>query len=276
MKNFSVPPKRSFLKPLFVPPPVKIVILYVIIGSLWILLSDKLLLFFVHDISSLSFLQTIKGWVYVLVTAGFLYFLIRSDFSTIQSSQEALKESYDATLLGWVHTLDLRDKETEGHTKRVTELTQHLAREMGMSEADLEHVRRGALLHDVGKIGVPDRILLKPDALTDEEWKIMRKHTDYVYELLSPILYLRPALDIPYCHHEKWDGSGYPRGLKGEQIPLAARIFAVADVWDALQFDRPYRKAWPEQKIREYIREQSGKHFDPQVVAVFLRLINKQ
>ena len=272
MKNISS--IRSSLKSLSIP--VRITILYVIAGALWILFSDNLLLSFVHNVDSLSFLQTIKGWIYVLITAGLLYFLIRSDFSTIQSSQQALQQSYDATLQGWVHALDLRDKETEGHTLRVTELTLRLAREMGMSEAELEHARRGALLHDIGKIGVPDRILLKPEALTEEEWEIMRKHPVYVYELLSPIMYLRPALDIPYYHHEKWDGTGYPRGLKGEQIPLAARIFAVVDVWDALQFDRPYRKAWPEQQMREYIQEQAGIHFDPQVVEMFLRLKNGQ
>ena len=134
-------------------------------------------------------------------------------------------------------------------------------------------VRRGSLLHDIGKMGIPDSILLKPGKLTDEEWEIMRKHPVYAFEMLSPITYLKPALDIPYCHHEKWDGSGYPRGLKGEQIPLAARIFAVADVYDALTSDRPYRKAWSKEKTLEHIREQSGTHFDPQVVELFLQEI---
>jgi HD-GYP domain-containing protein (c-di-GMP phosphodiesterase class II) len=132
-------------------------------------------------------------------------------------------------------------------------------------------MRRGALLHDIGKMGISDTILLKPGSLTDEEWETMRQHPEYAYNLLSPISYLRPALDIPYCHHEKWDGTGYPRGLKGEEIPLAARIFAVVDVWDALRSDRPYRKAWSEEKARAYIREQAGKYFDPRVVEVFLK-----
>jgi HD-GYP domain-containing protein (c-di-GMP phosphodiesterase class II) len=276
MNKLSISSIRSSFKSLSIPAPLKIAILYLIIGALWILFSDEWLLLVTQNINSLSFLQTIKGWVYVLVTAGLLYFLIRRDFSTIQHSQQALQQSYDATLLGWVHALDLRDKETEGHTLRVTELTLRLAHEMGVGNTELEHVRRGALLHDIGKIGVPDRILLKPEALNDEEWEIMWKHPDYVYELLSPIAYLRPALDIPYCHHEKWDGTGYPRRLKGDQIPLAARIFAVVDVWDALQFDRPYRKAWPEKQMREYIQEQSGKHFDPQVVKIFLKLVSEQ
>jgi len=145
-----------------------------------------------------------------------------------------------------------------------------------VSEVELVHVRRGALLHDMGKLGIPDSILLKPGKLTDEEWVIMRKHPSYAYEMLSPITYLRPALDIPHGHHEKWDGSGYPRGFKGEQIPLAARIFAVVDVWDALCSDRPYRRAWPEEEVREYISSTSGTHFDPRVVEAFLNMIEKR
>ena len=138
------------------------------------------------------------------------------------------------------------------------------------SEAESIHIRRGALLHDIGKMGVPDRILHKPDPLTDDEWIIMRRHPQLAYEMLLPIAFLKLALDIPHCHHEKWDGSGYPRGLKGEEIPLAARIFAIADVWDALRSDRPYRAGWSEEKVRQYIRQQSEKHFDPMVVEVFL------
>ena len=157
--------------------------------------------------------------------------------------------------------------------RRVTEMTLKLAREMGLSDAELVHVRRGALLHDIGKMGVPDYILHKPGALTDEEWEIMRKHPVYAYEMLSPIAYLRPALDIPYCHHEKWDGTGYPRGLQGEQIPVAARIFAIVDVWDALRSERPYRQAWSDEAALAHIKEQAGKHFDPQVVETFVRVL---
>lgn len=195
-------------------------------------------------------------------------------FNELQRSSLSLALAYDTTIEGWSRALDLRDKETEGHTLRVTEMTMKLARAIGMSEDELVHVRRGALLHDIGKMGVPDAILLKPDKLTDEEWDIMRKHPSYAYELLTPIAFLRPALDIPYCHHEKWDGTGYPRGLKREQIPLAARLFAVIDVWDALRSDRPYRQGWSEEKVRDYIRSQSGVHFDPQVVPMFLDLLN--
>ncbi|RME87963.1 MAG: GAF domain-containing protein, partial [Anaerolineae bacterium] len=194
-------------------------------------------------------------------------------FTSLQRSNIELTIAYDTTIESLVKALELRDKETEGHTKNVAELTIRLARAMGFEEEQLIHVRRGALLHDLGKIAVPDAILHKPGPLTEEEWEIMRRHPQYVYEFLSSIAYLRPALEIPYCHHEKWDGSGYPRGLKGEEIPLAARIFAVADVWDALTSDRPYRKAWPKEKALEYIRQQAGKHFDPQVVEIFLEVI---
>jgi HD-GYP domain-containing protein (c-di-GMP phosphodiesterase class II) len=166
----------------------------------------------------------------------------------------------------------MRDTVTEGHTKRVTEMALRLARIMGMSESDLVHMRRGILLHDMGKMGIPDTILLKPDALTEEEWKVMHMHPQYAFEMLAPISYLRPALDIPGCHHEKWDGTGYPRGLKGEQIPLAARIFAVVDVFDALTSDRPYRKAWARGKALQYILDEKGKFFDPRVVDVFMSL----
>jgi PAS domain S-box-containing protein/putative nucleotidyltransferase with HDIG domain len=195
-------------------------------------------------------------------------------FESLQRSNSQLTLAYDATIEGWSHALDLRDKETEGHTQRVTEMAVKLARAFGLSEAEQVQVRWGALLHDIGKMGVPDGILLKSGPLTDEEWVAMKKHPTFAYEMLSPIHYLRLALDIPYCHHEKWDGSGYPQGLKGAQIPLIARIFAVADVWDALRSDRPYRAAWIEEKVREYIRTSSGMHFDPQVVDVFMQIPN--
>jgi len=193
-------------------------------------------------------------------------------FDGLQRSNVELTLAYDTTLEGWARALELRDYETQGHSRRVTEMTLRLARAMGAGAAELVHVRRGALLHDIGKMGIPDSILHKPGPLTDQEWVSMRQHPVYARNLLTPIAYLRPALDIPYYHHEKWDGTGYPQGLKGEQIPLAARIFAIVDVWDALRSDRPYRAAWPEEQVRAYIREQAGEHFDPQVVAAFLEL----
>lgn len=193
-------------------------------------------------------------------------------FDELQRSNTELALAYDTTLEGWSHALDLRDEGTKNHTQRVAELTVRLARAVGVSDADIVHIRRGALLHDIGKMAIPDSILLKPGPLNDEEWAIMRQHPTHAYELLAPIAYLRPALDIPYCHHEKWDGTGYPRGLKGEQIPLPARIFAVADVWDALTSARPYRPAWPPKNVREYIHAEAGRHFDPGVVEVFLAM----
>ena len=193
-------------------------------------------------------------------------------FENLQASNRELQEAYQATLEGWVQALDMRDKETEGHTQRVTILTERLARTMGVVGVDLLNLTRGALLHDIGKMAIPDGILLKPGKLTDEERMLIQKHPVYAYDMLKRIDFLLPAIDIPYCHHEKWDGSGYPRGLKREEIPFAARIFPVIDVWDALISDRPYRKGIPKDEVREHIKTDSGKHFDPQVVEAFLAL----
>jgi PAS domain S-box-containing protein/putative nucleotidyltransferase with HDIG domain len=193
-------------------------------------------------------------------------------FISIQQANYNLSLAYDNTIEGWSRALDLRDKETEGHSQRVTEITLSIARAIGMKDNEIVHVRRGALLHDIGKMGVPDVILFKSDQLTENEWKLMRQHPRIAYDMLFPIAYLRPALDIPYCHHEKWDGTGYPRGLKGEEIPIAARIFAVVDVSDALISDRPYRAKWPPEKVFEHIRSLSGTHFDPKVVEWFLQV----
>ncbi len=212
----------------------------------------------------LAYLETLAGQVAIAVDNATL-------FDDLQRSNDELALAYDTTLEGWSRALDLRDRETEGHTRRVTDMTLLLARAMGMGESELLQIRRGALLHDIGKMGIPDAILLKPGPLTDQEWEIMRRHPIYAHALLSPIPFLQPALDIPYCHHEKWDGSGYPRGLKREEIPLPARIFAVIDVWDALRSDRPYRPAWPEEKVLQHIALLSGSHFDPAVVETFLR-----
>jgi PAS domain S-box-containing protein len=216
-----------------------------------------------------NFLETLAGQAAIAIDNTSL-------LEDLHRSNVELSLAYDTTLEGWSKALDLRDKETEGHTQRVVDMTLRIAQTLGISDEELTHFRRGALLHDIGKMGIPDSILLKPGPLTDEEWEIMKRHPVYAYELLFPITHLRPALDIPYCHHEKWDGSGYPRGLKGEQIPLSARIFAVVDVWDALTSDRPYRNAWTSKKTLEYIREQSGKHFDPQIVDTFMSLIKNE
>ncbi len=201
------------------------------------------------------------------------YRKLLNERANLEEAHEKLLSAYDATIEGWSHAMDLRDKETEGHTLRVTELSEKLGKIMGIENEELVYMRRGSLLHDIGKLGVPDAILLKPDKLTDEEWVIMHQHPKYAYDMIQPIEYLRPALDIPYCHHEKWDGSGYPRGLKGNDIPLQARIFAIIDVWDALTSDRPYRPAWDRKKVLEYIKNQSGKHFDPHVVDQFIKMM---
>jgi putative nucleotidyltransferase with HDIG domain len=216
----------------------------------------------------LDFLESVAGQAGLAIDNATL-------FQNLQRTNLELGMAYENTLEGWSAALDLRDKETEGHTLRVTNLTLELAAHMGLKDKDLLHIRRGALLHDIGKMGVPDRILLKPDNLTDDEWEIMRRHPGYAHEMLSRIEYLRPALGIPYCHHEKWDGSGYPRGLQGEQIPLDARIFAVVDVYDALTSDRPYRPAWTKERALEYIKSLSGTQFDPRVVAAFIELLNR-
>jgi putative nucleotidyltransferase with HDIG domain len=192
--------------------------------------------------------------------------------NSLRVSNVELLNAYESTLKGWVDALDMRDHETEGHTQRVTELSLKLAKRMGIEDIEVTNFKRGALLHDIGKVAVSDTILNKPGPLTEEEWVIMRQHPLNALSLLSKSKYLLPALDIPYSHHEKWDGSGYPRGLKGEAIPLAARIFAIVDVWDALISDRPYRKAWTQAKALEHIREQSGIHFDPKVVSAFLAM----
>jgi len=194
-------------------------------------------------------------------------------FTNLQRSNVELELAYDTTLEGWGKALEIRDQETEGHTKRVTEMTLSLARRLGCDGDDLVQIRRGALLHDIGKMGIPDEILRKPGTLSEQEWVIMRKHVDFAYALLNPIDYLQKALDIPYCHHERWNGNGYPRGLKGEEIPVSARIFAVIDVWDALLSDRPYRSAWARDKVIEYIKEQSGIQFDPKITDIFMELV---
>ncbi|MEN9669618.1 MAG: hypothetical protein RLZZ386_1525 [Planctomycetota bacterium] len=193
----------------------------------------------------------------------------------IQRAHNELQDAYEETLKGWVRALDARDRETELHSRRVTLLTKSVARQAGIADQDLEDVRRGALLHDIGKIAVPDHILRKPGPLTDAEWVIMRTHPKAAYDILKPIKHLANSLDIPYCHHERWDGAGYPRGLKGDAIPLSARIFAVIDVWDALLSDRPYRKAWEREKVIEHIRENSGTHFDPVLADLFLKMMSQ-
>jgi HD-GYP domain-containing protein (c-di-GMP phosphodiesterase class II) len=190
----------------------------------------------------------------------------------LEQKNRELEEAYDATLQGLSRALSLRDEDTEEHTRRVRDITVRLARRIGIDEGEMVHISRGALLHDIGKIFVPDDILKKDGPLSPEEWVIMRRHPKNAYDMLWPIAYLRPAIQIPYYHHERWDGTGYPEGLQGEEIPLVARLFAVVDVWDALRTDRPYRKALTRERALEYLYQQNGKHFDPRCVEHFLAL----
>ncbi len=219
-----------------------------------------------RDQDWLDFLNTLAGQAALAIDNTQM-------FTGLQRSNMDLVVAYDATIVGWSRAMDLRDKETEGHTQRVAEMTEKLAERIGVKPDAVVQIRRGGLLHDIGKLGIPDAILFKADKLNTEEWEIMKKHPVYARDMLLPISYLRGALDIPYCHHEKWDGTGYPQGLRREQIPLAARIFSIVDVWDAVTSNRPYRLAWTKDQALEYIKEQSGKHFDPDIVKVFLDLI---
>ena len=216
----------------------------------------------------MQFMHTLVGQAAIAIDNSQL-------FENIQRSNQEIRQAYDTTLEGWARALELRDRETEGHTRRVTELTMRLARHMNLGEDELVNIYRGVLLHDIGKMGVSDQILKKTGPLNDNEWVEMRKHPQYAFDLLSPIPYLRPALDIPYCHHEHWDGSGYPRGLKGDQIPLPARIFSIVDIWDALLSDRPYRNAWPREKVKDYLKDVSGTLLDPAIVKIFLNMIEE-
>ena len=215
----------------------------------------------------MQYLETLAGQVAIAIENNEL-------ISNLQQTANELMLAYDATIAGWSQAMDLRDKETEGHTQRVSELTVQVVQQLNLPAEEIIHIRRGALLHDIGKLGVPDDILHKPGPLDEREWEIMRKHPLFAYEMLKSVEYLKPALDIPRYHHEKWDGSGYPYGLKGKEIPISARVFALVDVWDALTNDRPYREAWSKEKVTEYIRSGTGTHFDPELVELFLSMVN--
>ncbi|MBI5034327.1 MAG: GAF domain-containing protein [Chloroflexi bacterium] len=220
--------------------------------------------------------QAWKDYFQALATQAAIAINHATTLGGLQHFNSDLTLAYDETIQAWAHAIDLREEETEGHSRRVTRMTVHLASQLGFTQSQLVHVRRGALLHDVGKMSVPDSILLKPGTLTADEWTIMREHPTYAYRLLSPIAHLRPALDIPRYHHEKWEGTGYPSQLQGEQIPLAARIFALADVWDALTSHRRFRAAWSASQALEYIRSEKGKHFDPKITDAFVKLVSEK
>lgn len=224
---------------------------------------------FVPDAEWFEFLETFADQGAIAVESVLL-------FRSLERSNVELQLAYDKTIEGWAYALDLKDEETAGHSQRVTQMTVRLAQRVGVDQRELIHIQRGALLHDIGKMGVPDSVLLKRGPLSDEERKLIEQHTVYAYELLSPIDFLRPAIDIPYAHHERWDGTGYPRGIAGEEIPLAARIFAIVDVYDALTSERPYRQAWSREDTLDYIRDHAGSQFDPALVEAFFDMVRAE
>lgn len=252
-------------------PHYRIVLIYLTLGMLWIFFSDLVVEQLLQDKADLIIAQNIKGWLFIIITGLLLFFLIKKDVTAIQEVNTQLVESYEQTISGWVHVMDLRHRETKDHTQRVTKMTVELAKLSGISDAkELKCIERAAMLHDIGKIGIPDAILIKPGKLDKEEWEQMKTHPQIAKDILSKIAFLNPSMAIPFSHHERWDGTGYPVGMKGDEIPLTARFFAVIDVWDALIHPRVYKSAWPEEQVVSYIREQSGSHFDPEVVTLFL------
>ena len=254
-----------------IKPHYRIVLIYLMLGALWIFFSDSIVGSLFQNKEDITFAQNIKGWLFIVITGLLLFFLIRKAVNAAEEASSKLVESYEQTIRGWGYVTDLRHQETKDHTERVTKMTIELAKLSGISEEkELKSIERGALLHDIGKIAIPDAVLIKPGKLDKEEWLQMKKHPEIANKILSDIGFLRASIEIPYCHHEKWDGTGYPQGIEGDVIPIAARFFAVIDVWDALIHPRIYKSAWPEEKVLEYIREQSGSHFDPDVVNLFL------
>lgn len=251
-------------------PQTRIVLVYLVVGIAWIYFSDRLIAASLSSPDAITAAQNIKGWLFIAVTAAMLYLLVQGHFRALKNKHRELIESYDQTIRGWIEVMDLRHHETRNHTDRVTRMTVAFAHLAGVDQDRLDNIARGATLHDIGKIGIPDSILIKPGKLDAEEWHLMKTHPDIGRKLLEKISFLRPCIDIPWCHHEKWDGTGYPRGLRGKEIPLAARLFAIVDVWDALTHKRVYKEAWPEPDVLDHIREQAGHHFDPDLVDTFI------
>jgi putative nucleotidyltransferase with HDIG domain len=221
----------------------------------------------VSNLIPLLILTSVAGLTIWIIMAN-----TEKNFDRIKHSEAELRLSYEMTLSGWAKALEYRDHETEGHSRRVVHLSEEIAKTMGCSEEEIQNIRRGAILHDIGKMGIPDSILLKPGPLDPYEWDIMRQHPQYGKDILAGIGFLEPALSIVYCHHERWDGYGYPQGLKNKDIPTTARIFAIVDTWDALNSNRPYRKAWPSEKVIDFIQQNAGTMFDPDIVDIFLKM----
>jgi HD-GYP domain-containing protein (c-di-GMP phosphodiesterase class II) len=257
------------------PPQASVALIYAAAGAGWIFLSDRLLALFVPQ-SGITEYQTLKGWLFILVTAAVLYFLAGRHYRAVDEADRAIRDSYDQTLSCLMRALDFHHGETRDHTDRVTRLAVLLSRRMNVDAETAEAVKRGSIIHDIGKLGIPVDILGKPGPLTETERDVVRTHPESARELLHSVPHLSSALDIPCSHHERWDGSGYPRGLQGRQIPLAARIFSVVDVWDALVSDRGYKRAWSREEARRYLAAQSGIEFDPDVVEAFLTLLDEE
>jgi putative nucleotidyltransferase with HDIG domain len=254
-------------------PALTVALVYLTFSAAWILLSDAAVAALVPNATTAAELQSVKGLGFVAASSVVVFAVSHRYLDRAGAAATELRRAYDDTLTGWAAALDLRDRSTAQHTMRVTELTCRLASRFGFDGEALEDVRRGATLHDIGKMGVPDEILHKPSTLTSAEWEQMRRHPELAVEMLHRIDYLRGALPIPWCHHEKWDGTGYPRGLAGHAIPLEARLFAVVDVYDAVTSERPYRDPMPVPEALDLVRRGAGTHFDPAVVPVFLDLV---
>jgi HD-GYP domain-containing protein (c-di-GMP phosphodiesterase class II) len=254
-------------------PSLKIALVYLAFAVVWIVVTDRLVTWAIPDADAEAWFQTVKGLAFVVVSAGVLYVLTRRYLTRAERTSEQLREAYDQTLEGWAAALDIRDHSTGQHTQRVTDLTVALAERFGIEGSELDDIRRGATLHDIGKMAVPDAVLGKEGPLDDEDWRLIRRHPDMALRMLSGISFLEQALPIPWCHHEKWDGTGYPRGLAGAAIPFPARLFAVVDVYDALTSERPYREPLTAMAALSYIGEHSGSHFDPDVVDGFVAMM---
>ena len=253
-----------------------IALVFLLVSVPYILTSDRLLLAWVSDAAALTAWQTVKGWAYVFAAAGLVFLLELRIVRRHRRALAAQRRAYDATIDGWARALELRDHDTEGHGRRVSELARRLGARLGLGPAELQALRHGALLHDVGKIGVRDDVLRQPGPLDAARWTEMRGHPLLGHELLADVPGLTAAADVVRSHHERWDGGGYPDGLAGDAIPRLARLFTVVDVYDALRTDRPYRAAWPEAAVREHLRHERGHEFDPRAVDAFLALLAEE
>lgn len=255
-----------------IKPQHRIAFTYLIVGFLWVFFSDQLVERLFDSKEALTTAQNIKGCLFIVMTSFLLYWLVRQAFDAVEDKHQQLLHSYDETIRGWVCVMDMRHQETRDHTIRVTRVMLEFAQCYGITDAEqLKAIERGAMLHDIGKVGIPDSILTKPGPLTDDEIAQVQQHPVIAYELMRKVRFLDNCLDIPKYHHERWDGSGYPDRLSGTHIPIQARLFAIVDVWDALSQDRVYKKAWPEAKVLEYLQQQAGSQFDPDMVEIFLQ-----